>query len=65
MIQTLPYDEVRIDRDVELKGILNTSNDSHFGNFVECELTCPDQIGERTKLFPFCPEQKNLVPKKI
>ena len=43
----------------ELEEILNTSDDSVIGYFVEVDLKSPNIIQE-TKNFPFCPEIKSI-----
>ena len=43
---------------VKLDDILNTSDDSEIGYFVECDLIYTDNIKEKTKYFPFCPMNK-------
>ena len=55
MSQSLPYDEIKFDRNVKLEDILNTpdSNDNIY--FVEVDLSYPDNIKEKTKIFPFFP----------
>ena len=58
MSQTLPYDEIKFDKNVKLKDILNTPDDSHVGYFVEVDLTYPDNEKEKTKNFPFAPVKK-------
>ena len=62
MIQPLPYDEIKFDRNVKLEDILNTPDDSDIGYFVEVDLKYPDNIKERTKNFPFAPENKKINP---
>ena len=54
----LPYDEIKYDNSVKLEDILNTPDDSDVGYFVEVDLKYPDNIKEKTKNFPFCPENK-------
>ena len=41
-----------------LEEILNTPDDSDIGYFIEFDLRYPDNIKEKTKNFPFCPENK-------
>ena len=41
-----------------MEDILNTSDDSEVGYFVEVDLKYPEEIREKTKNFPFCPENK-------
>ena len=35
MSQSLPYDEIKLDRTVNIEDIINTPDDSGFGYFVE------------------------------
>ena len=44
-----------------LEEILNTPDDSDIGYFVEVDLKYPDEIKQKTKIFPFCPENK-VIP---
>ena len=46
----------------KIEEILNTSDDSYIVYFVEVDLRYPDNIKEKTKNFPFCPENK-VFPK--
>ena len=62
MIQFLPYDEIKIEKDICLEEILNTPDDSEIGYFLEVDLKYPDDIKEKTKYFPFCPENKKINP---
>ena len=58
MSEYLPYDEIKINNDIKLEDILNTSDDSDYGYFIEVDLKYPDEIKEKTKYFPFAPENK-------
>ena len=60
--EPLSYDEINFDNNVNLEDILNTPDDSDIGFFVEVDLTYPDNIKEKTKNFPFCPESKKINP---
>ena len=68
MSQPLPYDEIQMwHGDPELymnwlEEILNTSDDSDIGYFVEVDLRYPDNLKEKTKNFPFCPESNKINP---
>ena len=70
MSQPLPYDEIEMwhgDPDLYmnwLEEILNTPDDSDIGYFVEADLRYPDNIKEKTKNFPFCPENKVISKEK-
>ena len=39
---------------------MNTLDDSFIGYFIEVDLKYPDNIKEKTKNFPFCPESKKI-----
>ena len=62
MSQYLPYDEIKLDNTVKLEDILNTPDDSDIGYFVEVDLKYPDNIKQKTKNFPFAPENKKNNP---
>ena len=62
MSQTLPYDEIKFDKNVELEDVLNTPDDSDTGYFVEADLIYSDNIKEKTKNFPFAPVNKKNNP---
>ena len=70
MSQMLPYDETEIwhgDPDKSwswLDVILNTPDDADTGYFLEVDLKYPDNIREKTKHFPFCPENKAICSDK-
>ena len=42
MGESLSYDEINFDRNVELEHILKTPGDNDFGYFVAIDLKCPD-----------------------
>ena len=62
MSELLPYDEIKFDNNVNLEDILNTPDDSNIGYFIEIDLKYPDNIKEKTKNFPFAPENKKINP---
>ena len=70
MSQFLPYDEIemwhgdpnKLWRWLDI--ILNTLDDNEIGYFFEVDLKYSDNIKEKTKYFPFCPENKQIDPKK-
>ena len=70
MSQFTPYDEIEMwhghpDLYMNwLKEILNTPGDSDVGYFLEVDLKYPNNIKEKTKNFPFCPENKKIDPDK-
>ena len=64
MSQMSPYDENKVEKDFCLEEILNTPDDNEIGYFLEVVLKYPDNIKEKTKHFPFCPENKKANPNK-
>ena len=70
MSQMLPYDEIEMwhgHPDLymnKFEEILDTPDDGDVGFFVEDDLKYPDNIKEKTKNFPFCPENKKINPGK-
>ena len=60
MSESLPYDEIKFDRNVKLEKILSNSDDSEIGYFVEVDLRYPNNIKEKIKSFPFAPENKKF-----
>ena len=61
MSQLLPHDEIKLVKNVKLEDILKTPDDSDIGYFTEVDLTYPDKIKEKTKHFPFAPENKKII----
>ena len=57
MSQFLPFDEIKF-VNVSIEDILSTPDNSEIGYFVEVDLKYPDEIKQKTKYFPFCPENK-------
>ena len=51
MIQYLPYDDIKYDNNVKLEDILNTSDDSQIGYFIECDLKYPDNNNQKNEKF--------------
>ena len=61
MSQALPYDEIKFETEnVCLEEILNTSDDNDKGYFLEVDLEYPYNIRQKTKYFPFAPENKTI-----
>ena len=65
MSEPLPYDEIKIDNNDKLEDILNTPDDSDHGYFIEVDIEYPDDIRQKTKYFPYCPENKILEKEKF
>ena len=61
MSEPLPYDEIKFDKNIELEDILNTPDDSDIGYFIEVDSKYPDNIKQKTKNFPFAPENKKKI----
>ena len=57
-----PFDEIKFDRNVKLEDILINPDDSIIGYFIDVDLTYPDNVKEKTKNFPFAPENKKINP---
>ena len=70
MSQMLPYDGIEMWHGHpdfymnKLEEILITPDDSDIGYFIEADLNYPDNIKEKTKNFPFCPENKHIPKAK-
>ena len=60
MSEPLPYDEIKFDNNVNLEDIINTDDDNDIGYFIEVDLKYPVDIREKTKNFPFAPENKKI-----
>jgi len=60
MSQFLPYDDVKINKEITIDEILNTSDENETGYVIECDLHFPSHIHEKLKQFPPAPE--NIVP---
>ena len=62
MSEPLPYDEIKFINNFKLEDILNTSDDSDIGYFIEVDLIYPNNIKQKTKNFPFAPMNKKINP---
>ena len=58
--QPLPFDEIKFDKNVKLKDILNTNDESVIGYFVEVDLSYPDNIKNKTKTFHLLLKRKKI-----
>ena len=58
MSQSLPYQDLKFDSSTDIETILSTPDNSEIGYFVEVDLKYLDEIKDKTKNFPFCPENK-------
>ena len=59
MMQFLPTDNVRVEKNNSIDTVLNDTDDSKKGNMVMVDLKYPDENKEHTKHYPLCPEHKN------
>ena len=64
MSQHLPYHEFKFEKDNCLGQILNTSDDNEVGCSLKVDLKYPEKLKEKTKNFPFCPENRKIDPDK-
>ena len=61
MSQPLPYNDNKFETEsVCLEELLNTPDDNDIGYFLEVDLEYPYDIGQKTKHFPFAPENKTV-----
>ena len=61
MSQPLPYDDIKFETENAcLEEILNTPDDNDMGYFLEVDLEYLHNIRQKTKHFPFCPENKSI-----
>ena len=61
MSQPSPYDNIKFETEnICLEEILITPDDNDFGYFLEVDLEYPYNIRQKTKHFPFCPENKSI-----
>ena len=61
MSEYLPYDEIKFDKNVNLEDISSTPDNIDTGYFIEVDLRYTDNIKEKTKHFPFAPENKKMI----
>jgi hypothetical protein len=55
MSQSLPYKDLGFSN-VDIEEVLNTSDDNDAGYILEVDLHIPDEIHDKLKEFPPCPE---------
>ena len=61
MSQPLPYNDIKFETEIVcLEEILNTPDENDIGYFLEVDLEYPYHIRQKTKLFPFAPENKTV-----
>ena len=62
MVQALPYKNIKLSNDTKLEDILNTTDEAETGYMVEIDLSFKQEIHEKLKQMPPCPE--SLIPKE-
>ena len=61
MSQPLPYDEMKFDKIDELEDIQTTPVATNIDYLVEVDIKHSDEIKEKRKFFPFCPEISIMI----
>ena len=56
MSQRLPYDGTKFENYIRLNEMLNTLHDNDIGSFLKVDLCYLYNIIQKTRHFPFCPE---------
>ena len=56
----LPYEEIKFDTNVKLEDTLQFPDDSDIGYFIEVDLTYPDNLKEKPKMFHLLLNVKKL-----
>ena len=62
MSQYLPFKHIVINNNIDVDTILKTPDDNDIGYIIECDLEFPQEIHDKLKEYPPCPE--NLAPSK-
>jgi hypothetical protein len=62
MSQYLPYANISLNKDITIDEIIGTSDESDIGYIIECDLEYPQELHDKLKEFPPCPQ--NLSPTK-
>ena len=62
MMQLSAYKNSKFSTTIKLEDISNTPDDNQIGYYVECDLEYPEELHDKFKEFPSCPE--TLAPKK-
>ena len=58
MVQALPYKDIKFNKEITIDEILQTEDDAETGYTVEVDLSFPQEIHERLKQLPLCPETR-------
>ena len=62
MSQSLPFKDLKFDKEVTLDQILETSDEAETGYIVEVDISYPIELHDKFKEFPPCPE--SITPKQ-
>ena len=62
MSQMLPYDEIKMEKDICSEEILNTPDGNEYGYFIEVGLRYPDNIKEKQKIFQLVQRIRKIIP---
>ena len=65
MSESVHYDGNECDEIVKLEELSKNADDSDIGFFVDVDLKYPDYAKEKTKCFPFCPQNEIGAQGKI
>ena len=60
MSQYLPYKNISLNSNINIDNILEVPDNNDIGYIIECDLEYPEEIHDKLKEFPPCPE--NLSP---
>ena len=61
-VNSLPYSDIKITKDIAYDDVSNTSYESDIGYMLEVDLSFPKQVYEVLKQFVPCPE--HIIPEK-
>ena len=61
MSQSLPIDELKFDKNINLEDKLNTSDYNDIGYFVEVDLSNPDNIKGKQRILPLLRKIKKII----
>jgi hypothetical protein len=56
IVQSLPYDKIEIDNNINIDDVLKTDDNNDVGYIVECDLHIPKEIHNKLKQYPPAPE---------
>ena len=56
MVQSLPYDKIKLDNTISIDDVLKTDDNNDVGYIVECDLHFPKEIHNKLIQYPPAPE---------